>query len=271
VSSDVTPPEEEQGLEVRTYFVRGRNVLLARADFSALYVDYYLHLNDQGLRPEPRCDAIFKDALAALVLHCASRPWNESIAWTVNFQDPLFNLFLTGNSSQGTVVGTLFTEDIKKRDRNLFCSDIVRGQNPSHRSMIEFEGNNAFRAVDQYYQQSEQRQARLFEKGEEDFILLTAQPDCDQAWLASLTTAAIQQLDVDEELSLLEQRYYKWQCGCSQRRMFSILAETMKRDPEALFEDEAFLRMNCPRCGARYTITREAMEAFVENEGQKQA
>lgn len=270
MSSD-SPSPEEKGLEVRTYFVRGRNALLARADFSELYVDYYLHLNDHGLRPAPGCDDIFKDALAALTLHCASRPWNETVAWTINFQQPLFNLFLTGNSINGTVVGTLYTEDVKRREHNLFCADIVRGQNPPHRSMIDFQGGNAFRAVEQYYLQSEQRRARYFGKSEEDFVLLSAQPDCDQAWLESLDDSAIQNLDQNEELSLLEQRYYKWSCGCDQQRMFAILADTMRQNPDALFENEAFLRMNCPRCGARYTITREAMEAFVENSGGKNA
>jgi molecular chaperone Hsp33 len=37
----------------------------------------------------------------------------------------------------------------------------------------------------------------------------------------------------------------------------------MKRDAEALFGDEAAIRMSCPRCGARYMITREAMEAHI--------
>ncbi len=35
--------DQTEGFEVRTYFVRGRNALVARADFGALYVDYYLH------------------------------------------------------------------------------------------------------------------------------------------------------------------------------------------------------------------------------------
>jgi molecular chaperone Hsp33 len=37
----------------------------------------------------------------------------------------------------------------------------------------------------------------------------------------------------------------------------------MKQDPEGLFGDEAKIEIRCPRCGARHTITREALEAFV--------
>ena len=69
-----------QGLEVRTYFVRGRNALVARADFAEMYVDYYLHQGQHGYQHAPAHDGMLKEALAALTLHCASRPWNESWA-----------------------------------------------------------------------------------------------------------------------------------------------------------------------------------------------
>src|SRR5438045_1640829 len=89
------------GTEIRTYFVRGRNALLARAEFSELFVDYYLHQGLLGRLHEPAHDGMFKDALAALALHCASRPWSESVAWTIHFEQPLLNLFVTGDNRLG--------------------------------------------------------------------------------------------------------------------------------------------------------------------------
>ena len=41
---DVPPADTASLLEVRCYFVRHRNALLVRANFSPLFVDYYLHL-----------------------------------------------------------------------------------------------------------------------------------------------------------------------------------------------------------------------------------
>ena len=35
----------------------------------------------------------------------------------------------------------------------------------------------------------------------------------------------------------------------------------MAEKADTLFEGEETIRIHCPRCGARYTITREAMEA----------
>ncbi|HYR57602.1 MAG TPA: Hsp33 family molecular chaperone HslO [Chthoniobacteraceae bacterium] len=253
----------DTGLEVRSYFVRGRNALLTRSDFGELYVDYYLHQGQHGYQHHPEHDGLLKQALAAITLHAASRPWNESTAWTIHLRDPLLNLFVAGDNRLGTVVGQLFTDNVKDDHRQLFVADVVRERADSRRSAVEFEGTDIFRAVEHYYSQSEQRPARFFRFGPEDFVFISAQPKCDLAWLAALDDAAITTLDQREELSLLEQRRYRWECGCTQSRMFAILANIMRTDPDGLFGEEPVLRISCPRCGARHTITRESLEAYV--------
>jgi len=259
----------EVGLEVRSYFVRGRNALLTRADFGELYVDYYLHQGQRGMHHEPAHDELLKQALAAVTLHAASRPWSESVAWTIHFQEPLLNLFVAGDNRLGTVVGQLFTDGVKEDGRQLFVADVVRDRGEARRSAVEFTGADAFHAVEQYYAQSEQRPARFFHYGEEDFVFLSAQPQCDLAWLEGMDDAAILTLDHTEELSLLETRRYRWECGCTQARMFAVLAQVMRSDPEGLFAEGESLRMSCPRCGVRHTITREALEAYVGRAGSE--
>jgi molecular chaperone Hsp33 len=267
MSSD--SPKPTLGLEVRSYFVRGRNALLARADFGELYVDYYLHQGQHGYQHAPAHDEMIKVALAAQTLHCASRPWNEVSAWTIHFQEPLLNLFVTGNNRLGTVVGQIFTENVKDKGHNLFLADVARGPESPSRSATEFEGSDPFRAVERYYTQSEQRPARYFRHSAEDFVMVSAQPGCDVEWLEALTDEAIRTIDETETLALLEQRYYRWECGCTQERMLAVLEPIMKSDPEGLFGDDPLIRMSCPRCGARHTITRETMEAYVENSSRK--
>jgi molecular chaperone Hsp33 len=93
--------------------------------------------------------------------------------------------------------------------------------------------------------------------------MVTAHPDCDLKWFDSLDDDAIRRLDERETLSLLETRQYRWECGCNEQRMMQVLAPIMRQSPQDLFGDEATLRMSCPRCGARYAITREALEAYV--------
>ena len=259
------PTTDADGIAVRSYFVRGRNALLARADFGELYVDYYLHQGQHGYQHAPAHDGMLKEALAALTLHCASRPRTESWAWTIHFTHPLLlNLFVTGDNRREAVVAQLFTENVKDDGRNLFLADLAGERGETRRSAIDFEGTEPFRIVEQYYRQSEQRPARYFRHGPEDFVMITAQPDCDLAWLEALDDEQVRALDGAEKLSLLEERRYRWECGCTQERMLAVLAPIMRRDADALFGDDALLRMSCPRCGARHTITREALEAYVE-------
>ncbi len=259
---------ESEAIEVRCYFVRDRNALLVRGQFSALYTDYYLHLMQHKIRYEPELDLLLKDSLAALALHLASRPWNEAVAWTLNWQDPLLNLFVTGSNRQGNLTGRVFTEDVKERDNNLFFSQIsADGQAPSQ-SMIEVEKLNPFRIGESYYDQSEQRKGRYFDCGDEDFVLITAQPDCDLAWLEGLENDQIRNIDQSEALSLLETREYRFDCGCSQERIFPVIAGMNEESVESLFGDREVLSTGCPRCGAKYVITRESLEAFVEEGGE---
>lgn len=253
----------DPGIEVRTYFARGRNALVARAEFSELYAAMYLHRMDSGSTLDESTDKLLRDALAAVTLHCASRPWKEMVAWTVNFQSPLINVFVSANNGLGTVVGNVFTENVKASPSGLFYADVVADNVPPRRSVVEFSGQEFLGAVESFYLQSEQRLARFFCYDEEDLVMVTAQPDADLDWIRGLDEPAIRRLDKDVELGLLEKRRYRFECGCNQEQMLAMLVPVMRNQPDELFQGEEVIRIHCPRCGARHTITRESLEAHL--------
>ncbi len=90
--------------------------------------------------------------------------------------------------------------------------------------------------------------------------MLTAQPECDLEWLASLSEEGARSLDKDEELSLLETRRYVFDCGCTADHIVGRLAVLGGADRAALFEGEDQIRVDCPRCGAYFEITREMFD-----------
>jgi molecular chaperone Hsp33 len=263
MADSLPTPSPEAPFTVRTFYVRHRNVLLAKADFGELYVDYYLHLSENNLHPSAEHDALFKRALAGFALHCASRPWNEMSAWTLNFQNPLVNLFLTGDNEVGSVAGRVFSEHVRELEENVFYADVVRTGSPKRRSTVNFTGADPLQAIETLYQQSEQRPARYFQTGEEEFVLVSAHPDCDQPWFDALTVDAVRSLEQSETVTPMESRLCRWHCGCTHDRMMQVLLPIMKQDPAGLFGEEAKVEIRCPRCSARYNITREAMEAYV--------
>lgn len=257
-------PFHANGAEVTVDFVRHRNALLVRADLGPLFTDYYLHLADNKLRYQAEQAALFKTALAAFTLHCASRPQNEHLAWTMNFQEPRLNLFLAGDNEDYTVTGRLFTENVRAAADNVFFSDIVpRRGAESRRSVVNFHGSDVLAAVAAYYARSEQQPVRFFELPEDHYAMLVAHPDCDLPWFSSVDAAGVRHIGAAEKLGRIQSRNYSWHCGCTQQKILGAIAPAFRADPAGVFGDGETIRVECPRCAAAHTLTREAMEAYL--------
>lgn len=246
----------ESSTKVESIYVRRRNALLLRADFSPLFTDYYLHLMDHHIRNSPDLDQMLKDALAMLVLHLTARPWAETIAWTANLRAPRINLFVTGGSVAEAVTGRIFTEDVREPDRNFFYSQTTTdGSREPRLSTLEVEGKDPVGWISHYYDQSEQRPARAFRLQDDCYALVAAQPDCDLDWFVSLDAQRVAVLEQTEETGALENRLFRFSCGCSLEKILPVLSGWRGR-PEDLFDGAAAITIQCPRCAAKYQVTR---------------
>src|SRR4029077_10435655 len=122
--------------------------------------------------------------------------------------NPLVNVFVSGNNTLGTVVGNVFTENVKTSPTGLFYADVISDNVPPRRSVVEFSGQEFLGAVETFYLQSEQRLARFLRYEEEDLVMVMAQPDADLDWIKALDEQAIRRLDTDVELGLRGKRGY---------------------------------------------------------------
>jgi molecular chaperone Hsp33 len=255
--SDSIPVEEFTRVE--SIFVRHRNVLAVRAPLTPVFTDYYLHLMQHGLRQPPELDAMLKDLMAGLMLHCVARPWAETIAWTANLRAPRVNLFATGSSLEETIVGRLFTEDVREPDRNyLYSQTLARPGAEPRISTLQVDGSDALFWVEQYYLQSEQRPARAFRLADETYVLVAAQPDFDEEWFEALDAEQVARLEDEQETKLLETRKFRFGCGCDLEKILPVLGSWRDR-PDELFHGEDQITVQCPRCAARYLVTRDML------------
>ena len=244
---------------VESIFVRHRNALVLRGQFTPIYTDYYLHLMQHGIRHPAELDQMLKDALAMLTLHLVARPWAETIAWTANLRAPRMNLFVTGGSVDEAITGRIFTEDVREPDRNFFYSQTTEtGQTEPRTSTMEVDGKDPVAWISQFYTQSEQRPARAFRLDDENFVLIAAQPDCDIAWFEALDEEAVAKIDTTEETKILETRRFRFHCGCTIERILPIIGGWKDRLDD-LFEDSDFIKIQCPRCAAKYKVTRDML------------
>ncbi len=247
---------------VESVFIRKRNALVVRGQFTPIYTDYYLHLMQHGIRHSLELDQMLKDALAMLTLHLVARPWAETIAWTANLRAPRVNLFVTGSSISESLTGRIFTEDVREPDRNFFYSQTTHpNQSEPRTSTLEVDGRDPVAWISQYYDQSEQRPARAFRLDDEHFALVAAQPDCDVAWFEALDAEAVAKVDADEETKLLETRRFRFHCGCTLEKILPVLGGWRDRLGE-LFADADTIQIQCPRCAAGYEVSREMIQKF---------
>ncbi len=240
---------------VQSVFVRGRNCLLLRADFSPLFVDYYLHLMQHKLRNEETEDGLLKQLLAYFTLHLVSRPWQEYHAWTFNTREPsLANYFVSGSSVDEEVVGRAFTEDVREPEKNmLFAQNLARGKEPQT-SVITLSGSSVGQWVEEYYRRSEQRLARVFDLGNDHYALITAEPGADHDWLEALTPEDVKNIDTAEQTKVLETRKFFFRCGCSVEKILPVI-KAMHKDLADQLSEQGYVEIACPRCGASYRVT----------------
>lgn len=254
---------DNSAVTVDSLFVRERNVLLSRADLAPLFSYWQAHCAAHQVELDEATAARFRSALAAFTMHCASRPRNEHLSWTISFQRPLLNLFLVGDTNESTVAGRAFTEGVKQAPHQSFYQEFVPRGKDAIRSFVPFTGDDPLLAAEQYYAASEQRPARFFQLSETRFAILSAHPDWDQEWFHQVSLGEIRDIDSTEALNLIEQRRYRWHCGCSHERLLEVLRPMFREDLDGLFQGDEQLEARCPRCQARYLITREAAEASL--------
>lgn len=247
---------------LETLFVRNRNCLLVAGDLSPLLEDASRHALDYGIDLNCPAGKLFVEGLAVFALHCASRPRRQHFSWTLNFREPAVNLFFAADTTRGSVTGRYFTEFVAGQEDNGFYQEFADGKGTVYRSYVAFSGPSVAGAAEAYYRQSEQRPARFFRLSETRFAILSAHPDWDEGWFNQQDSTSLLSLSGEEILAPIERRDLVWYCGCSEKKLMELLAGTFRSDPEALFGDSDILTANCPRCGAKYRITRESLEAY---------
>lgn len=255
------PESVAEFTDVQSVFVRQRNCLLLQADFSPIFVGYYLHLMQQRLKISESSAETLKPLMAFFTLHLVSRPWQESHAWTLHVQhrpQPV-NIFLAGSSTAEEVVGRVWPREKDAAEANMLYAQIVAQNKEPQTSVIPLSAAASPAAwVEEFYRQSEQRLARAFDLGGDSYALITAEPGADEEWLRSLTPEQVAELASTEQLKTLETRRFTFRCGCTVERLLPTL-RSMRANFEDLLDKQGFIEISCPRCEAQYIITSQML------------
>ena len=249
--------QDEAATRVVCRFVRERNALLCAADFGPMFMDTYLHLGQNSVVLAGGVDEKLKLLLAALTLHSAAQPRAVTCAWTLHLDGERLNILVVAENPTGHVTGQVFAENVRELGVSVLHSEVAAADGERRRSSVDLRGAGVLAAAEAYYAQSEQRPARYFELGGDQFALLSAQPDCDLEWLRTVGPEEVRALAADESRAPLETRFYRFACGCTPERIAGAIWPALQGDLDEVFGGEGHIRVSCPRCGTRHEIPRE--------------
>lgn len=252
---------DDSAVQIACRFVRGRNALLCAGDFGQVFMDLYLHLGQTNVVLASGMDEKLKSLLAALALHAAAEPRAVTCAWTVHLEKSGVNLFAVAENPTGLVTGQVFSRQVRAVGVNVLHAEKASAEGLRRRSSVEFSGEDLFSAGQSYYAGSEQRPARYFALGGDTFALLAAQPDCDTAWLGSVAEDEVRALCAGAAPPL-ETRVYRFACGCTAEKIAAAIGPALLGDIDGIFGGDSFIRVSCPRCGAKHEIARDVFDAL---------
>lgn len=248
---------EEERSVVECRFVADRNVLLVSADFGPVFVDCYLHLARVGLVLRDGADEILKKSLAAIALYGATRPCNETLAWTLHFDDESLNVFVAADLVSGRLTGRVFSGNVRDVGKNVLHAEVAGPRGSRRRSSVDFSGNDVLRAAERFYEQSEQRPGKFFHFGGDAFGAIAAQPDCDIAWFDGVSSADVAALVADDRSRPMESRCYVFDCGCTPERIAAAIGGALSGKLDEIYGPDSHINVDCPRCGLRHELPRE--------------
>lgn len=248
--------DPEDATKVVCRFIRGRNALLAEADFGPVFMDCYLHLGRNGVVLGHGIDGKLKLLLAAIALHAATLPRAVTCAWTLHLEGEGINIFAVAENPSGRLTGQVLSKQVRSVGGNVLHAELASAEGLRRRSAVEFAGDDILRVAEQYYALSEQRPARFFDLGGDALAIVAAQPDCDLEWLERLTVGEVRELVVDSPGEPLETRCFRFECGCTPARIAEAVGPALRGSLEEVFGGEDVIRVACPRCGERHELPR---------------
>lgn len=262
------PPADKLGeATLRRYIDHDNDLLITRGDFGPLFEAYLDHVRRWESEPDNLSQTMMRQGLGAAALHLSARPFGEAVGFTINVHRPPTNLFLTGDNTEGHIVGRVFTENVKPSETSRLFAQSTRNGNPPQQSTVEVEGLDVLQFFDQYYDRSEQTVARFFEETDTTYVMLLALPEADGSWLRELSQDQALGIASDAPKPL-GTSHFRFQCGCDSSKMMETILGMFRDKAEELFLGEEGIEILCPRCGRRWWIDRsEFDEAAAPSSG----
>lgn len=248
-------------IDVNVYVDRTRESVVVYGQLDNLFNAYRDHRLALGQDIDPVVESNMETVLAVAQLYQAAQPPDLFSAWTLNMKDPLCNYFVAGTNSDWSIVGQVFTKDVKPLKNNDCTGRIfLQVQRPHCEpalSAVEVTKKGILSAMEEFCNRALQIPTRLFEPAPGQFVFIQGMPRVNRDWIFGLDCDAAAEYIKSQDLELVEERHYTFRCGCNMEMITHMLAAQFKNRPGELFRGDQEVQVNCPRCGHIWHVTQE--------------
>ncbi len=241
-----------------------RRIIISIGDLTDFLNAHEQHVKDWGEDLDGLTETMIKQGLAGGVIHLSNAPRDESFGLTVHIETPSLNIFIAGDSPHSIVTGRTYTHGVKEEQSTRLYMQSSRPKREPTQTILAVDGFDVLNFYQAYYLNSEQRLARFYDLEDGRYMQVISLPGTDPDFFEALDRDKALAL-LDEKPSLLEERTFFFQCGCTPEKMFRVLRTMFEDRPEDLFMGETSIETSCPRCGRRWQVTREEFDSYEEN------
>ena len=259
-------------LKTTSDYLREQEVFLIRIEMSDYLLDYYHQRRELAATTSREHDEKLKDLIASFAVHLTARTALETHAWTLHIVDENpYSLFVTGSTGElgedgvakGFLVGHILTDHIRHSDTNAIHAQCInRGK--TFRSYVPCESSNIVSMVESFYNQSEQRPIRIkISETSDTAIAIAALPGFESEWFYSVDIDELAASAESLDKTRMRTCHFTFTCDCSPEKLtpfFRMLGEKGLAD---LYGEDDVLAISCPRCGRRFTVSRESLKDLV--------
>ncbi|MCA9728557.1 MAG: Hsp33 family molecular chaperone HslO, partial [Candidatus Eisenbacteria bacterium] len=234
-----------------------RHLIVSHGDFRDFFAAWESHVKIWDGLPDGLGSVMMRQALAVGVLHLSNAPRDLSFGLTIHLHTPPTNVFVTGHAADSAVTGRIYVDGVKQMESSRVYMQSQRPEHEPSLSVLEVHGFDILEFLESYYLNSEQRHARFFELAEEGgYLQVLSLPGADPALFSKLDRDSAAAL-LRQDLTVLEERTFFFQCGCTPQKMMTALHDIFGERPDELFQGDERVETSCPRCGRRWWVTRE--------------
>ncbi len=237
------------------YLWEEQNLIVIIGNSGEIIKGHNAYLSNYNIIPPEKSDIEkLKTVFAAAGLVAVSLPERESWGWSLSLPGSTSGLFCA-IEPEGMVSGRIVQAE---KDKNIA---VVQRQKPGSemtQSNFTVKGSDPVKAVEQYFEESEQNLVRIAIKKSGDGVLVHALPDGNFEKINSLSDddliSLCGQMSQNNSLKKLEEILLFYECRCNDEMILNMITSLPEIQRKELWKDQEKLEIECPRCTRSFTL-----------------